>query len=59
MRNYATYKVVWNRKNQAGAALVQIEILLPNGKQKYIGTGLKITASEWDSKSRQLNKNQL
>jgi len=54
MRNYATYKVVWNRKNQAGAALVQIEILLPNGKQKYIGTGLKITASEWDSKSRQI-----
>lgn len=54
MRNYATYKVVWNRKNQAGAALVQIEILLPNGKQKYVGTGLKITASEWDSKSRQI-----
>ena len=54
MRNYATYKVVWNRKNQAGAALVQIEILLPNGKQKYVGTGLKITSSEWDSKSRQI-----
>ena len=54
MRNYATYKVVWNRKGQAGAALVQIEILLPNGKQKYVGTGLKITSSEWDSKSRQI-----
>ena len=54
MRNYATYKVVWNRKGQTGAALVQIEILLSNGKQKYVGTGLKITSSEWDSKSRQI-----
>jgi len=54
MRNYATYKVVWNRKNQDGAALVQIEILLPNGKQKYVGTGLKITKSEWDANQRQI-----
>ncbi len=54
MRNYATYKIVWNRKNQDGAALVQIEILLPEGKQKYVGTGLKVTASEWDVKNRQI-----
>ncbi|MEI6683797.1 MAG: tyrosine-type recombinase/integrase [Bacteroidota bacterium] len=54
MRNYATYKIVWNRKGQLGAALVQIEILLPDGKQKYVGTGLKVTASEWDAKQRQI-----
>ena len=58
MREYAKYKVVWNRKNETKEeALIQIEVLLPSGKQKWVGTGLYIPESEWDEKSRQIVNN--
>ena len=57
MRNYSTYKIVYNRKDhkdKKGSALVQIEIHLPDGSRKYVSTGLKIPETEWDSKTRQI-----
>ncbi len=57
MRNYSTYKIVYDRKDKKdkkGLALVQIEIHLSDGSRKYVSTGLKIPESEWDSKTRQI-----
>jgi len=56
MKNYSTYKVIHNRKNETGkdSYLVQIEIYLPSGKQRFVGTGLKIPSSEWDPKTSQV-----
>lgn len=54
MRNYSTYKIVWDRRGNKGNAPVEIEIHLPDGTRKYVATGLKIPANEWDAKSRQI-----
>ena len=54
MRNYSTYKIVWDRRGSKGNAPVEIEIHLPDGTRKYVATGLKIPANEWDAKSRQI-----
>jgi site-specific recombinase XerD len=54
MRNYSTYKIVWDRRGSKGNAPVEIEIHLPDGSRKYVATGLKIPANEWDAKSRQI-----
>jgi len=55
MRNYATYKLVWNRKKEEREeAPVQIEILLPSGRQKWVGTGLKVRKDQWDETNRQV-----
>ena len=42
MRNYSTYKIVWDRRGSKGNAPVEIEIHLPDGTRKYVATGLKI-----------------
>lgn len=54
MRDYATYKVLWNRKNLPEPGRIEIEINLPNGKQRFISAGLKVYKGEWDAKQRQI-----
>jgi len=55
MRTYSTYRVHWNRKHEKKPeALIQIEVLLPCGRQKWVGTGLKIPEREWDPATRQI-----
>ena len=54
MRNYSTYKIVWDRRGNKGNAPVEIEIHLPDETREYVITGLKIPVNEWDAKSRQI-----
>lgn len=55
MRDYAKYKLHWNRKGEdKSEALIQIEVLLPSGKQKWVGTGIYVTADQWDATNRQI-----
>lgn len=55
---YATIRLVFDRKHQATKetkGLVQIEVLY-HGKRKWISTGVKLYAGEWNEKTHVINR---
>lgn len=63
VRNICIYHPVFDRKKQTSSALdtalVQIEIIFPDRKKKYIGTGIYIQKDQWDTKYHQVVGNEL
>jgi hypothetical protein len=63
MKRTCIYHLVFNRKklklSPEMKALLQIEIFFPNGKKKYLSTGIYLLVSEWDKSSQRVVNNEL
>lgn len=63
MRNICIYHTIFDRKKQTTRpednALIQIEIIFPDRKKKYVGTGIYIRKDNWDEKYHQVIKTEL
>ena len=55
MRKQSIYNVVFNRKSKdlqpTDTALVQIEVVLPLRRKKYLSTGIRIRKDQWDPRT--------
>lgn len=62
MRDQSIYNVVFNRKGKtllpSDTSLVQVEVVLPDRRKKYLSTGIRIKKDQWDPRSKQIIRHQ-